>query len=734
MGAAIGIDLGTTNTVVAAVVDGVAITLPDERGRRLLPSIVSFHPNGETLVGAAAKERRLIDPANTIYSTKRLIGRSFHSPEVENARAKFPFSMVLGPKDTTMVVARNVQYALPEISAFILRKAKAIAEEALGVPVDRAVVTVPASFNDLQRASTKMAGKLAGLEVLRILNEPTAAALAYGQGITQSERVAVYDLGGGTFDSTLLDLTGSVFEVLSTAGDSALGGEDIDTLVADEIAHKIIRTHRYDPRTNSYAYGTLRIIGEYVKEQLSTLDEITFEVRDIGYGVGGELLSVVFQMTRPELEALARPLVERTISVTTRVIAAAGLDVRAFDRVLLVGGATRMPLVARSVKDFFGMDPHLKVNPDEVVALGAAIQAFQLSKSRIKPKKTGARTLAQVEATTRMRQSSPPPPTLPGGELPFVRDTRVEPAGDEQPKPALPPRPAPRESRPPPGSVPPPPPAIGRAALPPRAPSAPPPAPTERQPQRFHDAPPLSPPADLLPLDDFPLEELTDVDPEPQARKTVPPPLPPEARRRSVAPTLPDRDDLPALPEPAPRPPAAEPSVVQPAPALAAPALAAPAPAEEPPIEPERGIRARSVPPLLIDVTPLSLRVETAGGYSDTLIRANSPVPCAKTRSFRTCRDGQTVVVIRVAQGEETRFTRNTYLGELELAGIPAATRGEVEIAVTFALDADGILNVRAEVPQTGKKTSAVLRLLGVVTDARDIEKMMAAQKRHAVV
>src|SRR5258706_6546875 len=228
MGVAVGIDLGTTNTVVAAVRDGRAVTLADEEGRRLIPSVVSFHPNGSVLVGEGAKDRRLIDPANTVYSVKRLIGRSWQSEEVQQARGRFPFELKEGAKNSTLVMARGENYALPEISAFVLRRAKAIAEAALGETVDRAVVTVPANFNDLQRASTKVAGKLAGLEVLRILNEPTAAALAYGQTTTAAERLAVYDLGGGTFDITLLDLSGNVFEVLATAGDTALGGDDFD--------------------------------------------------------------------------------------------------------------------------------------------------------------------------------------------------------------------------------------------------------------------------------------------------------------------------------------------------------------------------------------------------------------------------------------------------------------------------------------------------------------------------
>src|SRR4051812_25463277 len=261
MSVAIGIDLGTTNTVVAAVVDGVAVTLEDEHARRLLPSCVSFHPSGTVLVGDAARERRLIDPENTVFSVKPLIGRLFDSEEVVAARGRFPFKLSEGAKNSTMVHARDVHYALPEISAFVLRRAKAIAERALGGPVDRAVITVPANFNDLQRASTKIAGKLAGLDVLRILNEPTAAALAYGQSVAKAEKLAVYDLGGGTFDITLLDLTGNVFEVLATAGDTALGGDDIDRVLATKVALDVVNRFNVDPRTSPATAARLTFLA-----------------------------------------------------------------------------------------------------------------------------------------------------------------------------------------------------------------------------------------------------------------------------------------------------------------------------------------------------------------------------------------------------------------------------------------------------------------------------------------
>ena len=385
MGTAIGIDLGTTNTVVAAVRDGRAVTLDDEQGRRLIPSVVSFHPSGQVLVGQPAKERRYNDPSNTVYSVKRLIGRPWKSQEVQESLTRFPFELREGPKETTMAVVRGEQYALPEISAFVLRRAKQIAEARLGETVDRAVITVPANFNDLQRAATKVAGKLAGLEVLRILNEPTAAALAYGQSIAQSERIAIYDLGGGTFDVTLLDLSGSVFEVLATAGDTSLGGDDIDVLVADRIATQLREIHRFDARANPEAFGRLRLLAEDLKIRLSTEEELSINVTDIAHGEGGAPLSMRFRLNRTELEHIAKPLIEKTMEVARFAIDTIGLRRDQFERIILVGGSTRMPLVARRVEEFFGRPPFLKVNPDEVVALGAAIQAFSLNKDARKP-------------------------------------------------------------------------------------------------------------------------------------------------------------------------------------------------------------------------------------------------------------------------------------------------------------------------------------------------------------
>src|SRR5580704_3294151 len=375
----VGIDLGTTNTVVACVRNGRVHVLGDEQGRRLLPSVVSFHPNGEILVGHSAKARRAVDAKNTIASVKRLLGRTWNSPELEKARKRFAFDMKEGPGQAALVVARGKEYSLPEIGAFVLKRAREIAETALGERVERAVITVPASFNELQRAATKVAGRVAGLEVLRIINEPTAAALAYGLGRTTKERIAVYDFGGGTFDCTLLDLSGNVFEVLATAGDSFLGGDDLDVSIAERMSEAFLHAHRYDPRADPQAFERLRAESEVVKIELSSRDRTQTKLREVAFGTGGATLDLEFTMTRDELDMLATPLVERTFAVCQEALGVSRLSVSEFDKIILVGGSTRIPLVRRRVEQFFGAAPLDRVNPEEVVAIGAAIQAAALS-------------------------------------------------------------------------------------------------------------------------------------------------------------------------------------------------------------------------------------------------------------------------------------------------------------------------------------------------------------------
>ena len=724
MSYAIGIDLGTTNTVVAAVVDGVAVTLEDEQHRRLLPSVVSFHPSGTVLVGDAARERRLIDPENTIFSVKPLMGRPFDSDEVKAARGRFPFQFSEGSKNSTMVLARDVAYALPEISAFVLRRAKAIAEHALGGSIDRAVITVPANFNDLQRASTKIAGKLAGLEVLRILNEPTAAALAYGQSIAKAEKIAVYDLGGGTFDVTLLDLTGNVFEVLATAGDTALGGDDIDRLLADHMCLEVIKRFNFEPRSSPVAYARLRFMAEEVKKRLSTQNAIDQEISGIGYTEGGEPITMTMTVTRADLERIALPLVERTVSVAKQSIEIIGMHPKDFDRVILVGGSTRMPLAATLVEKLFGQPPHLKVNPDEVVALGAAIQAHALNRSKGAPKrKSGHDQLAKAAASPggERTQSSPPhanpnpghvdvprAPPLPRGAQPvstpaFIEFSKAAAVITFSPPPA------------PPDGYQPPPPRQQAPALAVAPKKGPPPVP-----QRGGGAAPPARPIEGTPV---------------RAELSEPPPPGPLPPRRSAAP--------PGGPSGSPSSPPDLSLSFPPTPELGAVVasgdvfgdvqLGAQRPLTNDSFSRGSAIETSANAPLLIDVTPMSLRIETVGGYSDVLIQANSPVPCEKARTFLTASDNQTVVFIRVAQGESTRFAENTRLGELELSGLKPGTRGEVKILVTFELDADGILNVRAKDKDTDRETKATMRLFGASTDVAELDAMAQRQARHVV-
>ncbi|MBW1761946.1 MAG: Hsp70 family protein, partial [Deltaproteobacteria bacterium] len=353
--------------------------LADGDGLQLIPSVVSFHPSGDVLVGGPAKERRLLDAQNTVYSVKRLIGRPYSSYEVKQAQERFAFELSEGPSGGVLVTARGETYTLSEISAFVLRHVRKVAEEALGTECSQAVVTVPANFNELQRSATKAAGRVAGLDVLRILNEPTAAALAYGYNKTSTERVAVYDLGGGTFDITILQLAGDVFEVLATAGDTFLGGDDVDTSVADHMAAQFLDQHRYDARQDRQAYERLRAAAEWAKIQLSAKPDVKLCIEELAYGDGGVALNLDYALTRQQLEHMCQPLVARSFDVCEDAMKAAGLRPTQLDNVILVGGSTRIPMLQRMVAEYFGRKPLVNIDPDLVVAQGAALQAQSLA-------------------------------------------------------------------------------------------------------------------------------------------------------------------------------------------------------------------------------------------------------------------------------------------------------------------------------------------------------------------
>lgn len=800
----VGIDLGTTNTVVACVRNGRVHVLADEDGRRLLPSVVSFHPNGTVLVGQAAKERRVVDARNTVASVKRLIGRSWQSEEITKARGRFAFEMREGPGHAPLVTARGQQYTLPEISAFVLKRAKQIAESALGEPVERAVITVPASFNELQRASTKVAGRVAGLEVLRILNEPTAAALAYGFGKGGHERIAIYDFGGGTFDCTLLDLSGNVFEVLATAGDSFLGGDDLDTAIAERMAESFLLQHRLDPKQDVQTFERLRAAAEHLKVELSTKPQAEVHLREIAFGVAGAHLDLRFGMTRAELDALAEPLVERTVKVCQDALALAGLNTSSFDKVILVGGSTRIPLVRHHVERFFGRAPLDRLNADEVVGIGAAIQAAAL--------------------TDVARRRSIPPPPAPRAKLDTLRgldkddDTKLAAGVPKKAVRVVATKTAPMPNMPPPGPR-----GTARMVPPPLPPSAivgPKPRADSDDEPTWTAAPAIRAPigdladdyaklAETKPAGDMPLPEPADSDEEtltrdrdelnippappsdlasttPQRRspltpasgfpsfpksanelvdtrsggdaetapgvEALPPPvLPPitqpisidAAVRRASAPDL----DVPAPPltrtasMPTPAPVARTQPMPTPMPPLnrtapmmpvipVPPSAPPPRPSETPPIS-FGALGEPSPPPILVDVTPRALVVETAGGWCDTVIPRNAKIPCERTRGFSPSRDYQTAVIIRVAQGEDPVFARNTYLGELTLDELRAAIRSEVTVAVTFAVDANGTVVVNATDTKTGREARARLQLIAVAPEeaiAQMAQRAAAAQ------
>lgn len=912
----VGIDLGTTNTVVGVVKDGHAAALADEHGNRLIPSVVSFHPSGNVLVGKTAKDRRLVDAANTVYSIKRLIGRSWDSEEVKQARSRFPFEMREGPGQAALVVARAQTYTLPEISAFVLRRAKAVAEAALGAPVEKAVITVPANFNDLQRAATKVAGRVAGLEVLRILNEPTAAALAYGYGKSTNERIAVYDFGGGTFDVTLLDLSENVFEVLATAGNTFLGGDDIDIAVADRMALMFLQQHKTDPRADGQAYERLRAAAEEVKIRLSRENEVMLRLPEVAHGAGGKPLDLEFRMTRAEFEALSGPIIEKTFEVCREAMNIARIGVGDFDQVLLVGGSTRIPMVRQHVESFFKRPVLGHVSPDEVVAIGAAIQAAALTggterrrEMPIAPSPAARGPMARKGQTWPPGVARPPTSAEPGTEpyggrsrkatnpgvqadsgarqLPIGAAQRVVVPSDGAPPGTQPPGTVSglgARGRVPTGSglgpdadkarrmtdpgmggdgpsqiVPP---GRGPINLPgledPTAEAghiasflaryaSTPQKPRTTQPQGTGPMPKLKEESiahrlsdDEILYDDpsalqvpttadlrrmagpLSTDEVTEVNrPRPGSRASIDEralPLPsipddedmtmdtatsPQARaplggtlRMPAAPPppptrgLPDSLTTPTSPGPAlggarmtqpfgaPTPaagPFGQPSTLISAPLGSAPLATAPmnevpsatggsSPGMPPPFgvplgAPRTQESAQAAPawapplgvatpgaasafaptpviqqmpggpatPLLVDVTPLTLTVETVQGFCDPVIGRNSPVPCERSRTFVTAADNQTTVRVRVAQGESKAFRENTLLGEVELSGLRPAPRGQVKIEVIFGLDTDGILNIRALDVATGHEARVVVRLVAV-PDMGNVAEMAARQ------
>jgi len=518
MAKVIGIDLGTTNSVMAVMEGGQPTVIPTSEGSRLLPSVVAVNPKtGERLVGQAARRQAVINPENTIFSIKRFMGRKFNDPEVQRAMKIVPYKVTEAPNGDVRVIMGGKEYSPPEISAMILSKLKADAEAFLGTDVNQAVITVPAYFNDSQRNATKDAGRIAGLEVLRIINEPTASALAYGLDKKGDETIAVYDLGGGTFDISILDVGDGVFEVKATNGDTYLGGDDFDNRIINWIADEFKREHGIDLRTDRQALQRLKEAAENAKKELSQTMQAEINLPFITADASGPK-HLVMPLSRAKLEQLTADLIERSMEPVRRALEDAGIKASDVDEVVLVGGMTRMPAVQEAVKKLFGKEPNKSVNPDEVVAVGAAIQAGVLS-----------------------------------GE---VKDV------------------------------------------------------------------------------------------------------------------------------------------------------------------------------LLLDVTPLTLSIETLGGVATPLIERNTTIPVRKSQVFSTASDNQTQVEIHVVQGERPMASDNKTLGRFILDGIPPAPRGVPQIEVTFDIDANGILNVSAMDKATGRSQHITITASSGLTEA-EIERMIKEAERN---
>ncbi len=514
----IGIDLGTTNSVVAIMEGGEPTVITSAEGGRLVPSVVAVNPKtNERMVGQVARRQAITNPEGTIYSVKRFMGRKFDDPVVQRARQHVSYRITEAPNGDVRVVMAGREYAPPEISAMILQKLRADAEAYLGQPVTQAVITVPAYFNDAQRQATKDAGKIAGLEVLRIINEPTASALAYGLDKKQEGKIAVYDLGGGTFDISILDVGDGVFEVLSTNGDTFLGGDDFDQRIINWLADVFQAEHGIDLRQDRLALQRLKEAAEKAKIELSSVLQTEINLPYITADASGPK-HLVATLSRARLEQLTEDLIERTIGPCRQALADAGLKPADIDDVVLVGGMTRMPAVQEAVRKFFGREPHKGVNPDEVVAIGAAIQAAVLA-----------------------------------GE---VKDI------------------------------------------------------------------------------------------------------------------------------------------------------------------------------LLLDVTPLTLAIETLGGVATPMIERNTTIPTRKTQLFTTAADGQTQVEIVVTQGERPLSKDNKLLGRFILDGIPPAPRGVPQIEVSFDIDANGILHVSARDKATGRQQSIKITASSGLSE-EEIQRMIREAEEH---
>ncbi|MBN1770780.1 MAG: Hsp70 family protein [Deltaproteobacteria bacterium] len=618
-GLAVGIDLGTTTSLASVgMPDGQPRLLRDTQGHGIIPSVVSILPDGRILVGQRAKERLVLDPENTFFSTKRFIGRDMRREENSWAAAAYPFRIHAGENGVPTIRAHGRDYTLTDVGGMILAYLKKVAEQATGLPVPQAVITVPANFNDVQRTTTRQAGERAGFEVLRVVNEPTAAALAYGlERSGENERIAVYDFGGGTFDMTILELRGQVYEVLATAGNTLLGGDDFDKRIFDRMAKAFQAQTGLHPRENGEFHQRMFLAAERIKCQLS--DWLVAGFTERGVEIAGRRVDFQFEMSREQFNEACGDLVDMSFDVCDEALRLADCTLTSIDQIILVGGTTRVPLLRERVTKYFLRPPLDKLQPDTVVSLGAAIQAFSL---------VGGPTMwpvpAQVAAGIRAETPTPAlgvPAAVPETSLPVEEPARE---GPLQAVPLQAPAP-PRGTR-----------DLRMTLEPPRGLGLPAPHPGS---------------------------------PAGGARMPLPPSL-------SVG-------SMPAL----------QAEAMQ---SILSGRAAAPRPA-----------------PVLIDVTPMTLGIQTVGGNVEAIIRRNSQVPVEKSRLFATTSDDQTTVLIRVCQGEGKKVDENVVLGEMTLEDLPHGPRGSVSVKVTFELDTDGIFSATAVDINTGRAQRIRLTLFG---------------------
>jgi len=810
----LGIDLGTTNSVVAHADETRVRVLRDRVGHLLTPSVVSFPTTGEVAVGHAARALRTVDAQHTVFSVKRLIGRPFRSPEVRRAIKYLPFRLEEGPNGGVAVCVREQRFSLPEISSILLKHMRELAERELAEPCTRAVITVPANFNELQRTATRDAGRIAGLDVLRILNEPTAAALAYGYRAQQSQRIAVYDFGGGTFDISILELSGDVIEVIATAGDTYLGGDDLDRAIAERMAVQFEQQCGVALRLQAEGYERLIQAAEWVKCQLTDIDIAEATIKRLAV-VDGTTHDLKFRLARTELRDLCSPFIERTFTICEEAFRLAGVRPSQLDAVLLVGGQTRTPRVREMVRDFFGMEPKSTIDPDLAVAHGAALQGYALSgtprmaagravsAAATKPQELpaqGSTPSATADDATEVTVSSSLGRLLGDDKtapLPRLGVELLEPSGlrvatlagigehasgsgdwlseseavtvtrDSFPMPPVTPPPARAATA-----------AVSNGVL------VPSPATASGAHTRGHATILVGSTATGRPADEARVADAedgiasrarpdrtvrlwsppppgaveSDSDLPPVLRASLQPPAANSAARGSAAAPLPvDAGVAKRKPPPPPGSPERKASLSppdslrSPAPVRASQAtqdvsaVAAhdravrtanadrpptPLPGPQAPDVSSQFPAPPSVAPLLLDVTPHTLCVETVGGFCECIIERNAPIPTEQTRIFTTSRDQQTEVSVRVCQGESRSTDENQVLGQLELLGLPSLRRGDVSIAVTFAIDADGTLNVRALDEATGQGQELRVNLTGAIA-ADDLERMRA--RKHVL-